>query len=877
MTTVLSGRAPRAVFILALLLNSAAISQAQFMPVNPGNSPVTAASGTNYEFENGTLQDASGGSYNSALQIDTNDTGTIDALGHASTWTGLITGDDTTLLTLTDSVGGGSIALTGNNAGWNGVTALVGGTGGHNLTVGVGDANVFGTGSVSLTAATLQMQAGVNGQTIGNNMLLNGAANVIDANGQTATLAGSLFGAGGVTLQNTGAAGAQLNLTGTSYYSGPTLIAASLTKIGVADSGFGTGAVTFAAGGSPTLQILSPGLGGATNLPNTITLNSSLTVDSFGNAATFSGSIGGTGGMTFEDTTGTNLGVVTLSGAGNSWSGGTTINGGTVALGVNNGVSPNGFLTVGPSGAFNLNGFSQQINAAVANNGAIMTGAGALNIAGNYTAGPASSLSVFPVFNVPSLNVTGAAALGAGQETLNIQNRPATGVYTVVQATTLSGTFSSINIPTGYLDSFSYNGADQLVLSLTAPSLILPGQTRNESAVAGGLNNANAASSTDLSNVIAGLNLLAFNSPATFNSELNELGPIAYSALSGLSHAGTGAQMEAVGRRVNALQAGLGDRTGDNVAVYGGATPGFPGPLVADAGGGPVPAAEPPVSPLDNPVGIYVSGLYSTGRLDGENAAAGFQPGYGFAAYGGMLGADYRFSDEFAAGAAAGYVTGHADLDGYGGKMDSRSFMLGAYATTWSGNFHATGYAGTSFDSFTTSRNLPDFDRTATANPGGRDFKLDASGGWDIKEGRTLLSPHFGLTYDRQHVNGFTEGNAGALDLDVGPFGTNSLRSTFGAKLSRKFKFDWFAVTPSFDAGWEHEFADQSRAIAADFSGAGGSFAVDTADVSRDALLAAFAVTMDMTEFVCLRMGYSDELRSDFNSRTADFSLRARF
>jgi uncharacterized protein with beta-barrel porin domain len=985
MTTVLSRRAARAALALGFLyIAASARSQTTVTALTQINTGNAASLGA-ITFQNGTLQDTSGGTYSNSLTVASPSNGTIDANGNSSVWSGALSGNGA--LNLTDSVGGGLLSFTGANTGFAGVTTLNGTSGpnnfgGNGVTVGVGNVSAFGSGALVLNGGTLLMQTAgtvanalqlasgndtidadgnaavfsglisgsanlltlqdsgvggmitlsgantytgvtaINGVVVGvgnvsslglgsvaltggtlqmqtpstlvapvaNNIQLNGVGNVIDANGNVTTFSGTLFGSGSLTLQNSGAA-APINLTGTSYYTGPTTVESGLT-IGLANSGFGTGPVSLL--GANTLQIVGPAV-----LPNAITFTGGATIDAFGvaatgNSANFLGTIGGAGGLTIVDSVVTNAaapGVITLSGSGSSWTGGTVIGDGThyvtVDLGVVNGLSAASALTVAANAAFNMNGFGQTINTSVANNGTIETGAAQLNVP-TYTAGAGSALGVFPTFGLPNLALTNAVNLSG--ETLFIEQRPASGQYTIVAApsitdfggpvscptnTTTNGSFC---VPNGYIGTMTTNLADnEVILSLTAPSLVLPGQSRNESSIAGALNATNAANSPDMAAILAQVNALAFTAPAQLREALDEMSPINYSALSGLSQAGTGAQMEAVNRRVSSLQAGLSDVKGEQVAYYDAGGSPYPGTLVAEGGGGPVPAAAPPVNPLDNPWGIYMSGLYTTGRLDGINGSAGFQPGYGFSSYGGMMGADYRFNDNFAAGFTSGYVAGLANLDGTGGQASSSSLLFGAYAAAWSGAFHGSFYFGASLDSFTTSRNLPDFGRTASASPSGNEYKFDASGGWDIKEGRALLSPYADLTHDHQHVDAFSEGGAGAMDLNVGPFGANSLRSTFGAKFSRKYTADWFAITPSLNVGWEHEFADQSRAIDAQFATGGGTFSVDTADVSRDALAAGVALTMDMTEFVSLRMGYSDDLRSDFSARTADFSLRVRF
>lgn len=837
-------------------------------------SITTSNSGTlgTITFNNGTLQNGSaGGSYSNSLILATNYNGTIDANSLTSTFSGLISGGGN-VLTLTDSVGGGQISLSGTNT-YTGVTVIDG------VKVGVANLSAFGSPtngiapSLSLTGATLLMQTG---GTLTNNMQVNGNANVLDANGNTATFSGTIFGTGGLTVQNSGGGGL-IALTGTSYYTGPTTVASGLT-VGLGGSSFGTGAATL--GGGNTLRFVS-----AANMPNTFTLLGNTTLDAYGNTATLSGTItGGANSVTVQDTNG-GTGVVTLSGSGNTWTGGTTITGGTLALGIVNGLPTNGVLNVNTGGTFDMMGFNQQITNNVTNNGTLRTGAATLNITGNYTAASASTLGVYPIFTAPNLNVSGAAALSG--QTLSIEQRPASGNYVIVDALGgLSGTFggsscpsgttfgTGLCVPSGYTESLRYTGTEAL-LTLKAPSLVMAGQTANQASVAGGLNTANGAASTDLAMTIGQLNTLAFGTPsqqAQFNATLDQLGPIAYSALSGLATAGAGLQAQAVSARAAALQAGRG---GVDESGLASASP-YPGTLVADGGGGPVPLV-PVENPLDTPWGTFASMLYTSGHLDGISGASGFQPGYSFSAIGGTTGADYRFSDSFAAGFSGGYVTGSSMLGDGLGEATNSSLRLGGYETYWNGAFHETTYLGTAFDSFTTSRNIVNLGRTATASPSGTELNFDSSAGYDLKRGRTKLTPTVGLNYDRLSVAGFTESGAGGLDQSVSPFDFNSLRSSLGAKVSHRFG-DWFTFTPSASAAWEHEFANQSRAISAQFAGGGaGALSVNTADVSREALAAGVGFAFGFGTDITADLGASEDLRSDFVARTANVDVRVRF
>ncbi len=866
MPIALSRRAPACALALALAIVRAnaqtTIAAGQTQPITTSN----ASSLGTITFNGGTLQNGTaGGNYSNLLDIAPNYNGTIDANGLSGTLSGVISGGGN-LLTLTNSGGGTPLlSLTGANT-YTAVTAI------NSVTVGVGNASAFGGsggGSLSLTGATLQMQTAA---TVANNALLVGNSNAIDIAGFNSVFSGTFFGTGGMNLQNSGAA-AELDLTGTSYYSGPTTVASGLT-LGLANSGLGTGAVTLGSG--DTLKFV-----GAASLPNAITFSGPLTLDAYGSAATLSGTlIGGVNAVTVQDTNG-GAGVITLSGSGNAWTGGTTINSGTLALGAAQGLPTGSALTIN-GGTFDMSGYAQSLaSVSFGGAGTLKTGAAQLSVSGNYSAASGSSLGVYPIFTSPNLSVNGTASL-TGQ-TLFIEQRPASGDYTIVDAaaglggTTFTGTScpagtslsGGLCIPSGYKDSLSYVG-NEVLLKLTAPSLVLPSQTANEASIASGLNAANGASSTDLATTLGQLNSLSVSNPAQLNAELDQIGPIAYAALGGLALAGAGVQAQAVARRAAALEAGNGGGYAQDGSPY-------PGPLVADAGGGPVPALLPAYSPLDTPWGFFGSMLYASGRLDGINGASGFQPGYSFSALGGTAGVDYRFTDGFAMGLTGGYTVGSAMLGDGLGTASNDSLRLGTYMAIWDGAFHETTYLGTALDSFVVNRNIVAMGRTATSSPNGQELNLDSEAGYDVKRGRTVLTPTAGLDYDRLSVAGFGENGAGAMDLNVAPADFNSLRSTLGAKISRRFG-DWFTVTPSASAAWQHEFADQSRALSAQFAdGGGGAFSVNTADVSREALLAALNVDVGFGETVTAHLGASEDLRSDFLDRTVDASVKVRF
>jgi outer membrane autotransporter protein len=75
------------------------------------------------------------------------------------------------------------------------------------------------------------------------------------------------------------------------------------------------------------------------------------------------------------------------------------------------------------------------------------------------------------------------------------------------------------------------------------------------------------------------------------------------------------------------------------------------------------------------------------------------------------------------------------------------------------------------------------------------------------------------------------------LNLRIGDQTAASISSSLGAKLSRALTARGIQFEPSMAASWKHEFRNQDRTVNAAFaSGAGPSFAVQSAGVGKDAV-----------------------------------------
>lgn len=233
---------------------------------------------------------------------------TLNSSGNA-TFGGAITGTGGLIKN-----GVGTQTLNGASTFSGGVALNAGGlVVGNNAALGTGALNV--NGAVTLGASSNVAAA--------NNMVLGVGAGLTVQGGNPLTLGGVISGSGSLALNGS----STLSLTGADTYTGGTNILAGTLALGTGGSLLSTGAVTLA--GTGTLDISAGGnqtIGSLAGASASGTVNLGSSVLTLGNASNtdYAGVITGTGSLIKNGT-----GTLTLDGA-NNYSGGTTINAGTL-------------------------------------------------------------------------------------------------------------------------------------------------------------------------------------------------------------------------------------------------------------------------------------------------------------------------------------------------------------------------------------------------------------------------------------------------------------------------------------------------------------------------------------------------------------------
>jgi len=369
----------------------------------------------------------------------------------------------------------GTVTLSGQNT-YTGGTVILGGT----LALGASGA-LAATGNITVNGGTFDVNS--NNNILGNLTLANGS--VTGSTGNVTVNTGGSFSVqnGSVSAILAGTAGLIKNTSGTvtlsgqNTYTGGTTIANGILTLGANATLLASGnlAVT---GGTFDVNSLNNVLGNVTLVNGSLTgTTGNVTVNSGGTFAVQNGSISailaGTGNL--AKSTG---GIVMLSGQ-NTYTGGTAISGGTLALGANNVLADLGNVTI-TGGEFALGDFSDTVNVVTLTSG---------NLTGNR------GILTGSAYSVASGNISailgGSANLTkttSGTVTLAGQNTYTGG--TVILGGTLALGASGALAATGFVTvnggTFDVNSNNNVLGNLTLANGSLTGSTGNVTVNNGG-------------------------------------------------------------------------------------------------------------------------------------------------------------------------------------------------------------------------------------------------------------------------------------------------------------------------------------------------------------------------------------------------------
>ncbi len=390
----------------------------------------------------------------------------------------------------------------------------------------------------------------------------------------------------------------------------------------------------------------------------------------------------------------------------------------------------------------------------------------------------------------------------------------------------------------------------------------------------------NALSNTTAGSLNVGLDAIdGLTTASAVQGALQQISADKAAAFSTLAFAGTELQVRTLSNRINSLR----------FADFG-----VPGNLgfnfnFASQGEGLMLACGTPsanASDSDGGQGFFLhqsrTGFFLEPSFSlGTRKTTANQTGYDFTIGGFTTGADFMVRDDLLVGVSSGYSHTAADFKNSGGDVSANSIPFNAYAAYFPKPFYAFGSIGYALNLFDLDRDISfgTFAHTAKSSTTGHQLNGYAETGYDVQMCRIVLTPYASLFYSRLWVDGFSETGADPFNLAVGSQDAESLQSGLGGRITAPFELQGIRFAPQVFASYQHEFSDDSRAIASRLTLGGNSFLFQTDTLKRDFVLAGGSLAAGgLAKNLLVQINYSAEIgRNDYTAHFISAGLRYDF
>jgi outer membrane autotransporter protein len=707
----------------------------------------------------GTLTIDNGGAVSNTSANIANNTGSHGAVtvtGAGSTWTSngkLFIGGNSNGpggTGLLEIINGGRVIATPATTIWSTGTLAV-------------DANfTFSTPSLTVNGGTIRTLADT---VFPNSAMLAGSGAILDSNGFNSTFSGTFTGTGSLTKISAG------------------------TVILTADNTY-TGGTTINAG---TLQL---GNGGTTgSIVGNVLDNGTLVFNQGSGTTTFAGAINGSGSVV---KLGSDALVLT---ANNTFSGGTTIQDGTLVVGTLIAADQPISTALGTGNVFLDPGTLRTTSAA--------TGVPLIiNVGGNYTQAPGGTLALgiggTQGEQYDHVQVNGSATLGGTLVVNSLGGFHPTNLnlFEVLSSGgKRSGEFATvtdnINIDPNLrrVDIYAPNGAALLYIATAAPTPTPPTPGPSPSPSPSPAPSPTPVPPRPPIIVVIPEPLPPVNPDEPIDPRflLAALDPTVeqLTSMFEIPFSGANTQRFNLNDRMTQIQRGS---TGFVSAVPAAPPPPPTGKEVANK------EVVPPafVPGPTNRWGVWVNGWGDWVNVNDDNGAKG----YNFTTGGVSVGVDYRITDYLAVGIFGTYAHTWTSLNP--GSIDVNTGRGGLYATYWNHGFYISGGVYAGGNSYDTSRN--ELTNTlANGSTSGYEVSTFVDTGYDFHFGDLSVGPVFAAQYTNVHINGFTE-TGSFLPLNIHSDSEESWRTDLGVQASYAWHVGNVIVIPSLRAAWEHEY-----------------------------------------------------------------------
>jgi autotransporter-associated beta strand protein len=271
---------------------------------------------------------------------------------------------------------------------------------------------------------------------------------------------------------------------------------------------------------------------------------------------------------------------------------------------------------------------------------------------------------------------------------------------------------------------------------------------------------------------------------------------------------------------------------------------------------GKAPPAAPPPTPI-NRWGVWAAGWGDFANVDSTSAAQGYR----FVVGGVSAGVDYLvIPNHFAVGLFGGYSRSWINL-APSGSATSNTGRGGLYLTYFNQGWwvDAAGWAGGT--NYSTSRQA--LAGTANGDTSGWEASTFGEAGKDFLCGNFTFGPTVAMQYTNIHLDGFGE-NGSLVPLDIHGDSQDSLITDVGGRAYYTWQGARTTIIPKIELAWEHEYFYSNIPLTISAPGLGGATTtVFGPNVGHDSMIIDANISIRPTSRIWLTLGYNGQVLRD--------------
>lgn len=244
--------------------------------------------------------------------------------------------------------------------------------------------------------------------------------------------------------------------------------------------------------------------------------------------------------------------------------------------------------------------------------------------------------------------------------------------------------------------------------------------------------------------------------------------------------------------------------------------------------------------------------------------------GYENNVLGSALGLDGRYDAKTHLGVSLSYASTNVHMNDAVSGLNVNAYQGTLYGVKeLSSPWYVDGSLGLAWNSYNATRGIVfnGLNRAAQAEYDGQQYAANIGLGYRGEYRSWNVIPHGAIHYSKLHLAGYTETNAGDLNLDVDAQNYDALQGDVGVQLNRAFRTAYGSVKPEVRVGVLRDFISEAENVTSSFVGGGSSFNTEGLRAYRTAWTAGAGLGFESKGRWSLVADYDWEAKRTYNAQ----------